>query len=523
MDDTCSTNEADSLNVEVNVELEKQKFQLLAQLDEVLGLPPPSSCDIVLAEEEDQSAQQLVKLKLERSSGSNSKNELFDEKERSLEISSSMIPGEKLQKGVGNSSSLKAAETSPSKVTYLEYDKGRNTGIEIEAGNEEAVQEEEGYSHQPLMTYNFTSPMMALNYEEEFSIPEDNFTKGCKWSPDGSCLLVGSDDKKLRLLNLPTPVIQGDFQRESWFMGECEQYSKAAITIQEKELLYDYTWYPLMQSSDSRTCCFASTCRDQPVHLWDAWTGCLICSYHSYDHLDQVVAAYCVGFNEDGSQLLCGFNKCIRVFDTNRPGRYFSKIESAWVAWNKLCLYNLNGNNHFCQLEGCPSGVTHVQFSADGTKLFSGTRKNNEIWCWDMRNPGKLLCAYEREVSTNQRIYFDLEPQHSRFLISGNTKGEVLKWDLEEHGINETTKYGYTHIVHQPSSSFTAHRDCTNGISINPYCPIIATSSGQRHFPEPVSEYESDSSSESDVPKPLFTRQKIVRESTVKLWWIRGF
>ncbi|XP_045624327.2 telomerase Cajal body protein 1 [Procambarus clarkii] len=402
-----------------------------------------------------------------------------------------------------------------------------------------ARQEQNNYW--PALKFTFDSPVMALDYKEEYSAPNVNFTKGCKWSPDGSCLLVGSDDCKLRLLNLPAPVVQREFQSESWFMEESKKYAKAAITVQERELIYDFAWFPLMQSNDPRTCCFAVTCRDQPVHLWDAWNGNLICSYHSYDHLDQLVAAYSVGFSEDGSQLVCGFSKCLRVFHTSRPGRHFESIDAkgqpgiiSCMAFNPqlpsvfaagsylgtLGLYNLQSNSLFCRLEGCQGGVTHIQFSADGTQLFSGTRKNDEILCWDIRNLGQILCAYRRKVSTNQRMYFDLEPQLNSFLVSGNTEGQVLKWDLGQSNEGTSTYEDIPMLL--PSSAFTAHKDCTNGISIHPYYPILATSSGQRHFPEPVSECDSDSSSESEVPKQLFTWKKIVHECSVKLWWLGG-
>lgn len=43
--------------------------------------------------------------------------------------------------------------------------------------------------------------------------------------------------------------------------------------------------------------------------------------------------------------------------------------------WLFTGLYNTQRNNLFMRLDGCSGGVTHVQFSADGTKLFSGSRK----------------------------------------------------------------------------------------------------------------------------------------------------
>lgn len=33
-----------------------------------------------------------------------------------------------------------------------------------------------------------------------------------------------------------------------------------------------------------------------------------------------------------------------------------------------------------------------------------------ELLCWDLRQPGHLLWSLSREVTTNQRIYFDLDP-----------------------------------------------------------------------------------------------------------------
>ena len=33
--------------------------------------------------------------------------------------------------------------------------------------------------------------------------------------------------------------------------------------------------------------------------------------------------------------------------------------------------------------------------------------QHDKIQSWDLRNPGKMLCEMKREVSTNQRIYFD--------------------------------------------------------------------------------------------------------------------
>ena len=49
-----------------------------------------------------------------------------------------------------------------------------------------------------------------------------------------------------------------------------------------------------------------------------------------------------------------------------------------------------------CVLEGQKGGITQIEFSPDGTKLFAGGRKDNQILIWDMRNPGTLFGVLQR-------------------------------------------------------------------------------------------------------------------------------
>ncbi len=57
------------------------------------------------------------------------------------------------------------------------------------------------------------------------------------------------------------------------------------------------------------------------MHLWDAVTGELRCSYLGFDDKDEVSAAFSVAFSADGSQLAAGGNKLLRLFDVGKPGR----------------------------------------------------------------------------------------------------------------------------------------------------------------------------------------------------------
>ena len=47
----------------------------------------------------------------------------------------------------------------------------------------------------------------------------------------------------------------------------------SSLAMGEPEPVYDFAWYPQMCSANPVTCCFLSTAKQQPIHLWDAYTG----------------------------------------------------------------------------------------------------------------------------------------------------------------------------------------------------------------------------------------------------------
>lgn len=125
-------------------------------------------------------------------------------------------------------------------------------------------------SQQPLLQYFEYSeshqPVLQLTAKKEFfvtqQLPFNNFTKGVEVSPDGLCLLTNSEDHVLRLFDVPDPDAQ----------SPVEDYGS---TLQAKEggTVYDFAWYPFMNSSVPESCIFISTSRDHPVHMWDAYNG----------------------------------------------------------------------------------------------------------------------------------------------------------------------------------------------------------------------------------------------------------
>ncbi|KAG7465300.1 hypothetical protein MATL_G00174900 [Megalops atlanticus] len=372
------------------------------------------------------------------------------------------------------------------------------------------------------------NPQKLTGAWAEYTSYPENYLKGCKWAPDGSCILSNSADNILRVYNLPPELYGNDWD----LLTEMSPVLRMA----EGDTIYDYCWFPKMSSLDPDTCFIASSSRDNPVHIWDAFYGDLRATFRPYNHLDELTAAHSLCFSPDGSQLYCGFDKTVRVFYTDRPGRdceerptmvkkqgqsgiiscmAFSPCQSLYACGS----YSRTAGLYSCQdgtlLALLPprhhGGVTHLLFSPDGQRLYTGGRKDPEVLCWDLRDPGRVLFSLKRSVTTNQRIYFDLDAS-GRYLLSGDTEGVVSVWDTS------TAPPDGKEEVLQPQLQFQAHTDCANGISLHPYMPLLVTSSGQRQFCWPGdSEGDSDSDSNGNT---MMSPQQVRHDNALALWWV---
>jgi hypothetical protein len=75
------------------------------------------------------------------------------------------------------------------------------------------------------------------------------------------------------------------------------------------------------------------TLRDLPVQLWDAFDLQKRASYSPHNQLDELVSPHSLCFSLDGQRLYCGFNKCVRVFETCRPGVDCTTIPTHEKRW----------------------------------------------------------------------------------------------------------------------------------------------------------------------------------------------
>lgn len=366
-------------------------------------------------------------------------------------------------------------------------------------------------------SFTGTEPKQLASAVKEFNTSHENYLRGCIWSPDGCSILTNSSDNILRLFAIPDDIDKN-----------ADNELTASLRMSEGETVYDMAWYPFMNSVDPDTCCFISTSRDHPIHLWDACTGRIRCSYRAFDQMDELASANSIAFNLDGSKIYCGFNKVVRVFDSARPGRDFTEIHTvakkqlhrkgrnrfaltmnqsgiissigfsreynglfALGSFSKsIGLYSTNDNKLLHMLnadvDGHLGGITQVKFTDDGLYLFSGGRKDRELICWDMRNTTMPLFKLLRAVNTNQRIQFDID-RCGCHVVSGDSNNVINVWDLNDIFDNITDDV----ISHQPTHQYVAHEDAVNAASLHPTKSLLATTSGQRHFI--VDDSDSDS------------------------------
>ncbi|XP_036261772.1 telomerase Cajal body protein 1 [Molothrus ater] len=363
-------------------------------------------------------------------------------------------------------------------------------------------------------------PRPVWGAREEFAKRPENYLRGCKWAPDGSCVLTCSNDNALRIFDLPLPPGPPP--------GAPLPQLLPAVQVAEGDTIYDFTWYPLMDSNDPPSCLVAASSRDSPVHLWDAFDGSLRGSFRAHNHLDEPVAPHSLAFAPDGSRLLGGFDGAVREFPTECPGRgglqrslsqgghgqrgligclAFSPSQSLFACGSygrSLGLYPLEGGGAVALWPRLPAAPTHLRFSPCGTHLYAGGRKDRHILCWDLRVPERPLLALPRRVATNQRVTFDLDPS-GRFLVGGDTDGFVTVWDtLAPPSPGDPPEL-------PPLLRFRALRDCVNGTSLHPALPLLATASGQRLFPAP---WDSDGDSEGTQEGPAPGG-----DIRLQLWW----
>ena len=205
---------------------------------------------------------------------------------------------------------------------------------------------------------------------------EENFTQGCKFSPDGSCILTcTAGDHTLRLYNTldaysssasPPPSSSSSEQNNSW---------TSALNVQEGDSVRSYAWYPHMDSNDVNSSIFLASAKDQPLHLFDAYTGKVRCSYRTYDAVDNLESAQSVAFTPDGERILAGFNRYIKMFHTNVPGREYDTMRLGKSRYSK---------------DGQKGIVSAISYPTSSRNIFAVGTYAGSLYLYDDRVPSAI-------------------------------------------------------------------------------------------------------------------------------------
>ena len=363
-------------------------------------------------------------------------------------------------------------------------------------------------NHKPLNRFQLTS---IASYE----LQDEHFYKGVSFSPDGRCVLTTSDDRKLRLFEVPSfaATSSSSITSTSSSTSSSPMYKSTimqpVLTFSESETIYDTAWYPHMTSESPQTCVFASTSRNSPIHLFDAYTGAIRASYRAYDHYDELAAALSVSFNIQGTRLYAGFPRMIRIFDVGRPGKHIeerptcSKRRGAdgqkglisCIDFNPDCsglyavgsysgsmwIYDDRSGEAALSFERAHhAGVTQIKWDPKtGQTLFSGGRRDEEIVMWDIRGgTNGALRRFKRDASTNQRFTFDLS-EDGDFLVTGSSKRGVKFYNLQNEGDEKKDGNGNDKEEEEDKEKFP---DAVNGVALGKSHAkgLLVTCTGER-------------------------------------------
>jgi telomerase Cajal body protein 1 len=80
------------------------------------------------------------------------------------------------------------------------------------------------------------------------------YLRGCKWSPDGTCCLTVINNGGVHLIELPRDL----YQEDSVDVSRPVNILDSVVQVSECGLIYDFCWYPGMNSTIPDTCWYVT-------------------------------------------------------------------------------------------------------------------------------------------------------------------------------------------------------------------------------------------------------------------------
>lgn len=121
-----------------------------------------------------------------------------------------------------------------------------NLQIAENVGNEANV-----YTYPNLFTSKTLLELSNSSWSRSAKAREDiqPYLRGCKWSPDGTCCLTVVNNDGVHVTELPRELYSG-----SVALNRMIDVLDSIIHVKEAGLIYDFCWYPGMNSAIPETC-----------------------------------------------------------------------------------------------------------------------------------------------------------------------------------------------------------------------------------------------------------------------------
>nr|XP_031861950.1 uncharacterized protein CI109_002780 [Kwoniella shandongensis]KAA5529022.1 hypothetical protein CI109_002780 [Kwoniella shandongensis] len=309
-----------------------------------------------------------------------------------------------------------------------------------------------------------------------------NFWRCARWCSDGSAILSATEDRTLRV-HATSEAIPSAIDTKSH---------------KQPDAIHSTLWYSSASALNPPTFCYMASIRDAPVRLIDANDGRIRATYPIVDHRERFIAPHSMAFNATSSKLYCGFENAIEVFDVATPG--YNSSERLKIAFTRrekggqkgivsalAFMPDYSGTFAAGTFSGSVSlysedtGAAPLAFHPlNPQTIFVASRRSQQIQVFDVRDLSRPVAALERPGSSNQRLWFDVDPW-GRWLASGDESGVVRVWDITKSDLSKPVLREKLHNV--------------GSVQFHPFQPLLLTCSGSRTCLGDV--IDSDDSSDS--------------------------
>lgn len=126
-------------------------------------------------------------------------------------------------------------------------------------GDDNDVQKTQQNSENIILSYPalFTSRTLVELCSSSLSQPTkltdlenaQPYLRGCKWSPDGTCCLCVVNKDGVQIMELPRDLYEGDVNSNRTI-----DILEPVIHVKEAGTVYDFCWYPGMNSAVPESC-----------------------------------------------------------------------------------------------------------------------------------------------------------------------------------------------------------------------------------------------------------------------------